>query len=472
MRLVRPGGRPARRRRGRAAPGRAAERRHRGRRRRGRRSSASSPSATGVAVALTAGADRAAAHVGRRSGCSCSSACRSRCGCAAAGRAAEPPRRRAAGARGRRRRAWRPTSSAGCACSRASAASTPASRATARASRAVAGRHAGRRAGRGGVRGRRGARRAAWRSPRVALVGGRLAAQGDISIGELIAAVGVTQFLVGPLVRLAWVGGCSPGPARPRSGWPGARRAARGRRAGRRPPRRSGPSGARPCAGSRHGPLAGSISTCRGRRVHGVVATDPAAAAALLAASGARPTPDAGRIAVGGVERCRARPRAARARGLVARTRRRCSPGPSRPTSPRRRGRPGAVERALAAAAVDDVIAALPDGAATRLADGGRSLSGGQRQRIALARALAAPAPVLVLHEPTTALDAATEARVAGGAARGPAAARRACSSPRARRCSPRATRSRSSATGARPLEARTPSCSTPTPRYRAAVLG
>ena len=40
----------------------------------------------------------------------------------------------------------------------------------------------------------------------VALVGGRLAAAGDISIGELIAAVGVTQFLVGPLSRLAWVG--------------------------------------------------------------------------------------------------------------------------------------------------------------------------------------------------------------------------------------------------------------------------
>ena len=60
-----------------------------------------------------------------------------------------------------------------------------------------------------------------------------------------------------------------------------------------------------------------------------------------------------------------------------------------------------------------DVVAALPDGLDTRLTDAGRSLSGGQRQRIALARALAAPAPVLVLHEPTTALDAATEARVA-----------------------------------------------------------
>jgi putative ABC transport system ATP-binding protein len=75
---------------------------------------------------------------------------------------------------------------------------------------------------------------------------------------------------------------------------------------------------------------------------------------------------------------------------------------------------PAWVHRAIAAAAVDDVVEALPDGIDTQLVDAGRSLSGGQRQRIALARALAAPAPVLVLHEPTTALDAATEARVAG----------------------------------------------------------
>ena len=90
---------------------------------------------------------------------------------------------------------------------------------------------------------------------------------------------------------------------------------------------------------------------------------------------------------------------------------------------------------------MDEVVAALPDGAATQLDDGGRSLSGGQRQRIALARALAAPAPVLVLHEPTTALDAATEARVAAALRARAAPAARPCWSPRARRCSRRATR-------------------------------
>ncbi len=39
----------------------------------------------------------------------------------------------------------------------------------------------------------------------VALVAGRLAAEGDISVGDLIAAVGLAQFLLGPLSIFAWV---------------------------------------------------------------------------------------------------------------------------------------------------------------------------------------------------------------------------------------------------------------------------
>lgn len=63
-------------------------------------------------------------------------------------------------------------------------------------------------------------------------------------------------------------------------------------------------------------------------------------------------------------------------------------------------------------ACVDDVIAALPEGFATRLGDNGNVLSGGQRQRLNLARALAQEPAVLLLDEATSALDLETERRV------------------------------------------------------------
>ena len=67
---------------------------------------------------------------------------------------------------------------------------------------------------------------------------------------------------------------------------------------------------------------------------------------------------------------------------------------------------------ALEAAGAADVVAAMPQGLDTVLADRGRSLSGGERQRIALARAVLAPAPVLVLDESVSQLDTGTAASV------------------------------------------------------------
>lgn len=73
----------------------------------------------------------------------------------------------------------------------------------------------------------------------------------------------------------------------------------------------------------------------------------------------------------------------------------------------------GMSDRALYAASCTDIVDGLPAGVDTRVGESGTRLSGGQRQRIALARALAVDAPILVLHDPTTAVDAITEHTIA-----------------------------------------------------------
>lgn len=73
-------------------------------------------------------------------------------------------------------------------------------------------------------------------------------------------------------------------------------------------------------------------------------------------------------------------------------------------------GAPDLVDVAVRAAACDDFAADLD----VPVGEGGNRLSGGQRQRVALARALAGDAPVLVLHDPTTAVDSVTEHAIAG----------------------------------------------------------
>jgi ABC-type multidrug transport system fused ATPase/permease subunit len=71
------------------------------------------------------------------------------------------------------------------------------------------------------------------------------------------------------------------------------------------------------------------------------------------------------------------------------------------------------IDRAVHAAVAQDIVRGLPDGLDSLLDAQGRNLSGGQRQRIRLVRALLADPEVLLALEPTSALDAHTEAAVA-----------------------------------------------------------
>ncbi|RII11727.1 Iron import ATP-binding/permease protein IrtB [Streptomyces sp. YIM 130001] len=71
------------------------------------------------------------------------------------------------------------------------------------------------------------------------------------------------------------------------------------------------------------------------------------------------------------------------------------------------------VEGVLGLARVDEIAARLPDGADSRVGEGGSALSGGERQRVGIARALLKPAPVLLVDEATSALDTENEAAVA-----------------------------------------------------------
>lgn len=69
-----------------------------------------------------------------------------------------------------------------------------------------------------------------------------------------------------------------------------------------------------------------------------------------------------------------------------------------------------AMLRAANISGAHDFMGAIPNGYDLRLADRGEGLSGGQRQSIAIARALVARPPILVLDEPSSAMDQQSEA--------------------------------------------------------------
>ena len=87
-----------------------------------------------------------------------------------------------------------------------------------------------------------------------------------------------------------------------------------------------------------------------------------------------------------------------------------------------RYGRPEATDEEVVQAArvanAYEFIAELPEGFATDVGERGQRLSGGQLQRLALARAVLANPPLLILDEATSAVDAESEAQIQEALAR------------------------------------------------------
>ncbi len=70
------------------------------------------------------------------------------------------------------------------------------------------------------------------------------------------------------------------------------------------------------------------------------------------------------------------------------------------------------VDDAVRLCRLDSLVAELPEGYETNVAEWGATLSGGQRQRMAIARALVRDTPVLLLDEATSNVDMQTETEI------------------------------------------------------------
>ncbi|MFE9443586.1 ABC transporter ATP-binding protein [Streptomyces sp. NPDC006602] len=245
----------------------------------------------------------------------------------------------------------------------------------------------------------------------VTLTAGRLAFDGRITIGELVMAVGLAQFIMEPLKLFSEM------PKYVMMARASAERMALVLTA----PPVTTPGPRRPAAGQdleidcvRYGTLRKLRFQVTAGEFLAIAAYQPRAAADLASILAVKVPPDAyeGVVRVSGQELADLSIEAVREHLLVNPYDGEIFAGTLR-SNIDPSGTSRTVPEAVEASMLTDVVALHREGLDYAVRDRGANLSGGQRQRLSLARALAADTDVLVLHNPTTAVDAVTEQLIA-----------------------------------------------------------
>lgn len=250
----------------------------------------------------------------------------------------------------------------------------------------------------------------------VTLMAGWLAFGGQISIGELVMAVGLAQFIIEPLKLFSEM------PKYVMMARASAERMALVLSA----PAVTTPGQERPAPGGdlevdcvRYGTLRQLKFQVPAGEFVAIAVHGPRAAADLASILAVNVPPDAyeGAVRVGGQAIADLSIEAVREHMLVNPYDAEIFAGTLRTNiDPSGTGR--MIPEAIEASMLTDVVALHRDGLDYGVRDRGANLSGGQRQRLSLARALATDSDILVLHDPTTAVDAVTEQLIARNVAK------------------------------------------------------